>query len=85
MLATKKLGFVDEYLKMRPKAIINAREDALSVPDGDLAAGLSAAHQRSIDEAVRASGKTGKEADALREKITAEVKKSRLTGANERI
>lgn len=87
MLATKKLGFVEEYLKMRPKAIIHTSDDALHVPNGDGERVLSADVMKFVNSAVAGSGLTGKAAEALREKLIEANKKSAgaSLGANGRI
>lgn len=87
MLATKKLGFVEEYLKMRPKAIINTSDDAIHVPDGEGGNALSADVMRHVNAAVSASGLKGDAAKSLRDKLIEANKKSAgaSLGANGRI
>ena len=66
-LRSEKLSFVESFLKMHPNALVSIDEEALLVPDGTPAADIPQNVKAIVEQAVLASGKSGKEADALRE------------------
>lgn len=85
-LRAKPYSFVQSFLEMRPKAIINIDEETIHVPDPKAEAkitdGLSAAVVKQIDEACAMAG-DAKARDALRTKMVAEQHK-RANGAGGR-
>jgi hypothetical protein len=85
-LASKSIGFVRDFLDMRPKALVATEEDDLVAPKGGDSDGgpvLTSEQMVDIDAAVRATGAKGDAASKLKADMVTNARKelSSLNGA----
>lgn len=75
-LRTKKLAYVEQFLQMHPKALVNLDEESLQVPDGTPAADISANVKRIVEQAIAAQGLAGEAADKFRQSAYEDQRKA---------
>lgn len=71
-----KLSFVRGFLAMHKAPLVNVDESAALQPDDTPNADVPKATMRMIDQAISASGKSGKDADEFREALIADHRKA---------